>query len=51
MKMIRIWCNFGSNIDFVKNAIQYVQVHMNKLLQTRRFHWKYDHIIIVLVLN
>ena len=39
------------NTSFVKSAIQYVKVHMNKLLQTHRFQWTYDRIIIVLAIN
>ena len=39
------------NTGFVKSAIQYVKVHMNKLLQTHRFQWKYDHVLIVLAIN
>ena len=40
-----------TTIGFVKSAIQYVKVHMNKLLQTYKIQWKYDHIITVLVIN
>ena len=33
------------NTGFVKIAIQYGKVHMNVLLQTHRFQWKYDQIL------
>jgi hypothetical protein len=41
------------DIGFVKSAIQYVNVHMNKLLQTQISYvaMKYDHITTVLIKN
>ena len=36
---------------FVENAIQYVKVRINKLLQMYRFQWIYDHVINVLTMN
>ena len=40
---------FTLNKGFVKSALQYVKVHMNNFLEIYKFHWKYDHFIIILV--